>query len=68
MSQNPKVGDETVTPAVVAVVKEEVHRLVAQRLGRVLGEMHNDPKLDYSAATGALLGVAVDLKLRLDQK
>ena len=39
---------------------------MAQRLGRVLGEMHNDPKLDYSAATGALLGVAMDLKLRLD--
>ena len=39
MSKNPKVGDETVTPAVVAVVNEEVHRLVAKRLGRVLGEI-----------------------------
>ena len=67
MSKNPKVGDETVTTAVVDVVNGEVHKLVAQRLGRVLGEMHQDPKLEHGAATGNLLAVAMDLKLRLDQ-
>ena len=53
-------------PAVVALVKGEVHQIVIQRLQRIIGALHLDPHLDLAAALGVLLACASDLLLRLD--
>jgi len=63
MSKN-LTGDEV--PTAVRLVRRELHNLVELRLARMLGELHQDPTLDHVAATGALLGTAADLVLRLD--
>ena len=63
MSAIPKDGE---IPTLVAVQQGKAHEILNERLQRLLDVMHLDPDLNLSAATGALLGTAADLKARLD--
>ena len=50
----------------VRLVRGEGHDKVKFQLQRLLGSLHADPGLNVVAATGALLGTAGELLLRLD--
>ena len=63
MSAIPKDGE---IPTLVALHRGKAHEILNERLQRLLDVMHLDPDLNLSAATGALLGTAADLKARLD--
>ena len=63
MSAIPKDGE---IPTLVALHRGKAHEILTARLQRLLDVMHLDPDLNLSAATGALLGTAADLKARLD--
>ena len=64
MSANPKDGE---IPTLVALQQQKGHDILNKRLQRLLDVVHLDPDLNLSAATGALLGTAADLKARLDE-
>ena len=64
MSAIPKDGE---IPTLVALQQGKAHEILNKRLQRLLDVVHLDPDLNLSAATGALLGTAADLKARLDE-
>ena len=64
MSAIPKDGE---IPTLVALQQGKAHDILNKRLQRLLDVVHLDPDLNLSAATGALLGTAADLKARLDE-
>ena len=54
-------------PTAVLIVKGKLHEVVQSTLQALIGSLHLDPSLDIARATGAILGTAGDLFVRLDQ-
>ena len=64
MSEKPKEGKP---PPVVSIQQDVAHKILEKRLQHLLGLLHVDADLKLGAATGALLGTAADLTIRLKQ-
>jgi len=59
----PKAGE---LPVLVSLAQGSAHKVVSERLQRLLSVMYKDPRLNVGPAASSLIGTAVDVILRFN--